>query len=72
MGTYQFFEKTMNNQTEEQITRLNDSTTVENDIEDVRNRVDEALEPVAATVLNYDLIRPFVINRIVEKLQNIL
>ena len=44
---------------------------IENNIEDVRKRVDEAIAPIAATVLNYDLIRPFVFNRIVEKLQNI-
>ncbi len=38
---------------------------------DVEKKVEEALAPVAATVLSYDLIKTFVLTRISEKLQSI-
>lgn len=52
--------------------QVNDDTQViENDIEEVRRRVNKALEPIAPTVLNYELVHSFVITRITEKLRNI-
>ena len=51
---------------------LNDSIqNQKNSLLDVEKKVEEALAPVAATVLSYDLIRTFVLTRISEKLQSI-
>jgi hypothetical protein len=44
---------------------------IEKDIEEVKARVNKALEPIAPTVLNYELVHSFVITRITEKLRNI-